>query len=147
MQSDEPKILIVLVHGVWADGTGWQHVIPDLLDAGYDVTAVQLPLISLENDIATLERVIVAHNGPVVLAAHSYGGIPVTNATNDHPNVKALVYVTSFAPDIGEWSVGTLPRAIVLLVQGIISGGIGGVPVILGAILGIIPVLVKSSPR
>ncbi len=102
MQNKNSKTSIVLVHGAWADGTGWQHVIPGLLDAGYDVTAVQLPLISLENDIATLERVIDAQKGPVVLVAHSWGGIPVTNAAIDHPNVKALVYVTSFAPDIGE---------------------------------------------
>lgn len=93
---------IVLVHGAWADGTGWQHVIPDLLNAGYDVTAVQLPLISLDNDIETLGRVINAYNGPVILAAHSWGGIPVTNAAKDHPNVKALVYMASFAPDVGE---------------------------------------------
>jgi pimeloyl-ACP methyl ester carboxylesterase len=107
MQSKEPKLLIVLVHGAWADGTGWQHVIPDLLDAGYDVTAVQLPLISLENDVETLQRVIDAQNGPVVLVAHSYGGNVVTNAANDRPNVKALVYLTSFAPDAGE-SMGSL---------------------------------------
>ena len=102
MQNKDPKPLIVLVHGAWADGTGWQHIIPDLLDAGYDVTAVQLPLISLENDVETLQRVIDAQNGPVVLVAHSYGGIVVTNGANDRPNVKALVFLTSFAPDIGE---------------------------------------------
>ena len=103
MQNKNSKTSIVLVHGAWADGTGWQHVIPGLLDAGYDVTAVQLPLISLENDIATLERVIDAQKGPVVPVAHSWGGIPVTNAAIRHdPNVKALVYVTSFAPDIGK---------------------------------------------
>lgn len=102
VQNENSKPLIVLVHGAWADGTGWQHVIPDLLNAGYDVTAVQLPLISLENDIATLSRVIDANKGSVVLVGHSYGGIPITNSANDRPNVKALVYITSFAPDIGE---------------------------------------------
>ena len=91
-----------MVHGAWADATGWQHVIPTLLDAGYEVSAVQLPENSLANDIATAQRVIDAQKGPVVLVGHSYGGAVITGAAADRKNVKALVYIAGFAPDAGE---------------------------------------------
>jgi pimeloyl-ACP methyl ester carboxylesterase len=87
---------IILVYGAWADATGWQHVIPILLDAGYDVSAVQLWEKSLANDIATTQRVIDAQKGPVVLVGHSYGGAVVSGAAADRNNVKALVYSASF---------------------------------------------------
>jgi pimeloyl-ACP methyl ester carboxylesterase len=79
-----------------ADATGWQHVIPILLDAGYDVSAVQLWEKSLANDIATTQRVIDAQKRPAVLVGHSYGGAVVSGAAADRNNVKALVYNASF---------------------------------------------------
>jgi pimeloyl-ACP methyl ester carboxylesterase len=82
---------IVLVHGAWADATGWQHVVPILLDAGYDVSAVQLWENSLANDISTTQRVIDAQKGPIVLVGHSYGGAVISGAAADRNNVKALV--------------------------------------------------------
>jgi pimeloyl-ACP methyl ester carboxylesterase len=97
---------VVLVHGGFADGSGWQAVY-DLLKAdGFKVSVVQNPTISLEGDVATTKQVIDAQGGPVVLVGHSYGGAVITEAgTND--NVAALVYVAAFAPDQGE-SVNTL---------------------------------------
>jgi pimeloyl-ACP methyl ester carboxylesterase len=100
---------IILVHGSWADGTGWQHVIPVLESRGYFVTAVQNPLTGLPDDVTTTKRLIdgQTQNGPVVVVAHSYGGAVITGAAADNPNVKALVYVNAFAPDVGE-TVGQL---------------------------------------
>lgn len=98
---------IVLVHGAWADGTGWQKVIPLLERAGYPVIAVQNPLSSLADDVANTKRVIDAQTGPVVVVGHSYGGAVITGAAAGNPNVKALVYVAAFAPEIGE-PVGAL---------------------------------------
>ncbi|MFL5806014.1 MAG: alpha/beta fold hydrolase [Roseiflexaceae bacterium] len=105
--SNKPRI--VLVHGAWADGTGWQHVIPLLEEDGYIVTAVQNPLTSLADDVATTKRVIdaEAQKGPVVVVGHSYGGAVITGAAANTPNVKALVYLAAFAPDAGE-PVGAL---------------------------------------
>jgi pimeloyl-ACP methyl ester carboxylesterase len=102
-RNDADKPNIVLVHGAWADGTGWQHVIPLLEDDGYIVTAVQNPLTSFADDIATTKRVIDAEakKGPVVVVAHSYGGAVITGAA-DNANVKALVYVAAFAPEANE---------------------------------------------
>ncbi|MCX6047258.1 MAG: alpha/beta hydrolase [Chloroflexi bacterium] len=95
---------IILVHGAWADGTGWQHVIPLLEDDGYTVIAVQNPLSSLATDVATTKRVIDAETakGPVIVVGHSYGGAVITGAAAGNPNVKALVYISAFAPDAGE---------------------------------------------
>jgi pimeloyl-ACP methyl ester carboxylesterase len=101
----DAKPTIVLVHGAWADGTGWQHVIPLLERDGYTVIAVQNPLSSLADDIATTKRVIDAQKGPVVVAAHSYGGAVMTGAASGAANVKALVFFAAFAPDAGE-SIG-----------------------------------------
>lgn len=95
--SNEIKPSIVLVHGSWADGTSWQHVIPLLLQDGYTVTAVQNPLISLPDDIATTKRAIDAQPGPVVVVGHSYGGAVITGAAVGNPNVKALVYIAGWA--------------------------------------------------
>jgi pimeloyl-ACP methyl ester carboxylesterase len=95
--SNKIKPSIVLVHGSWADGTSWQHVIPLLLQDGYTVTAVQNPLTSLPEDIATTKRVIDAQQGPVVAVGHSYGGAVITGAAVDNPHVKALVYIAGWA--------------------------------------------------
>lgn len=93
---------IVLVHGAWADGTSWQHVIPLLERDGYTVVAVQIPLSSVADDVATVRRVIRDQKGPVVVAGHSYGGMVMTGAAAGEPNVKALVFIAAFAPDAGE---------------------------------------------
>lgn len=93
---------IVLVHGAWADGTGWQAVIPLLEEDGYPVIAVQNPLISLANDVETTKRVIDAQTGPVIVVGHSYGGAVIGGAAAGNPNVKALVYIAAFALDVGE---------------------------------------------
>jgi pimeloyl-ACP methyl ester carboxylesterase len=93
---------LVLVHGAWADGTGWQGIIPQLKRAGYPVIAVQNPLTSLADDVATTKRVIDGVSGPVVVVGHSYGGAVMTGAAAGNANVKALVYIAAFAPDAGE---------------------------------------------
>ena len=96
------KPTIVLVHGAFADGTGWQRVIPLLDREGYHVIAVQNPLSSFSADVETTKRVIDAQMGPVIAVGHSYGGAVVTEAAAGNSRVKALVYVAAFAPEIGE---------------------------------------------
>lgn len=103
--SVKPSIL--LVHGAFADGTGWQHVIQILERDGYHVVAVQNPLISLAADVETTKRVIDAQTGSVVAVGHSYGGAVITGAAAGSAKVKALVYVAAFAPDAGE-AIGAL---------------------------------------
>src|SRR5947208_12234833 len=98
--SAEPTI--VLVPGAFADGCSWQRVIPILQRDGYTVIAVQNPLTSLAADVETTKRVIDAQTGPVVLVGHSYGGAVITQAAAGSANVKALVYVAAFAPEVGE---------------------------------------------
>jgi pimeloyl-ACP methyl ester carboxylesterase len=93
---------IVLVHGVWADGSSWNKVIPILENAGHRVIAVQLPLNSLADDVATVKRAIDLVGGPVTLVGHSYGGFVITNAGYNNQNVTGLVYVSAFGPDEGE---------------------------------------------
>jgi len=105
--STTTKPSIVLVHGAFADGSGWQKVIPLLAAKGFTVTAVQNPLTSLKDDVATTKRVIEAQTGDVVLVGHSYGGAVITVAGAGNDKVKALVYVAAFAPDAGE-NVGGL---------------------------------------
>ncbi|TJZ57259.1 alpha/beta hydrolase [Streptomyces piniterrae] len=95
---------VVLVHGLWSDGSSWSEVIPFLHDAGHRVVAVQLPLTSLEDDVVATRRVLERMSGPVVLAGWSYGGTVITNAAVAASNVSALVYVAAFAPDKGESS-------------------------------------------
>lgn len=99
---------IVLVHGAWADGTGWQEVIPLLEEKGYPVIAVQNPLISLANDVETTRRVIDAQPGPVIVVGHSYGGAVIGGAAAGATNVKALVYIAAFALDVGEPGIALL---------------------------------------
>jgi pimeloyl-ACP methyl ester carboxylesterase len=93
---------IVLVHGGWADGTGWNKQIPILRDAGHKVIAVQLPTQSLSEDVETVKRAINHIGGPVTLVGHSYGGAVITNAGYNNPNVTRLVYIAAFAPDEGQ---------------------------------------------
>jgi pimeloyl-ACP methyl ester carboxylesterase len=93
---------IVLVHGAWADGSGWGKVIPILTAAGHKVIAVQLPLHSLEDDIATVKRAIDLVGKPVTLVGHSYGGAVITNGAYNNHNVIGLVYIAAFAPDEGQ---------------------------------------------
>ncbi|MDT7630427.1 MAG: hypothetical protein QOI50_2357 [Pseudonocardiales bacterium] len=97
---------VVLVHGGFVDGSGWQGVYDLLKQDGYDVAVVQNPTLTLEGDVAATRRVVDAQDGPVVLVGHSYGGAVITEAGTD-PNVVALVYIAAFAPDAGE-SVNTL---------------------------------------
>ena len=96
------KPTIVLVHGAFADATGWQHVIRILERDGYTVVAVQNSLASLAGDVETTKRLIDAQKGPVVVVGHSYGGAVITGAAAGNANVKALVYLAAFAPDAGE---------------------------------------------
>ena len=93
---------IVLVHGFWGDGSSWSKVIPILESAGHRVIAVQMPLHSLEDDIATVKRAIELLGGPTILVGHSYGGIVITNAGYNNPNVTGLVYVVAVAPNEGQ---------------------------------------------
>src|SRR5262245_35009550 len=93
---------VVLVHGAFADGSGWGNVIPLVEQQGYTVTAVQNPLTSFADDVATTRRVIDAQPGPVILVGHSYGGAVITAAGRGAENVKALVYIAAFAPDAGD---------------------------------------------
>ena len=97
---------IVLVHGGFVDGSGWEGVYKILRKDGYKVSIVQNPTISLEDDVATTRRILAAQDGPAILVGHSYGGAVITEAGN-HPTVVGLVYITAFAPDKGE-SVSTL---------------------------------------
>jgi len=97
---------IVLVHGGFVDGSGWEDVYSILKKDGYSVGVVQNPTISLADDVATTRRVIAEQKGPVILVGHSYGGAVITEAGND-PKVIGLVYITAFAPDKGE-SVASL---------------------------------------
>src|SRR5271169_5485051 len=97
---------IVLVHGGFVDGSGWEPAYRILRDAGHQVSVVQNPTKSLADDVAVTNRVLDQHENQVVLVGHSYGGAVITEAGN-HPNVDALVYIAAFAPDTGE-SVNTL---------------------------------------
>jgi len=97
---------VVLVHGGFVDGSGWENVYTILKKDGYRTSIVQNPTISLADDVAATRRIIDAIDGTVILVGHSYGGVVVTEAGN-HPKVAALVYIAAFAPDTGE-SVNTL---------------------------------------
>jgi pimeloyl-ACP methyl ester carboxylesterase len=97
---------VVLVHGAFVDGSGWEGVYHALKQDGYTVAIVQNPTTSLADDVAATKRVIAAQDGPVVLVGHSYGGAVITDAGTD-PQVARLVYIAAFAPDAGE-SVATL---------------------------------------
>ena len=100
---------VVLVHGIWADGSSYSRIIPLLLAAGHTVFAVQLPLsVSLQDDVNITRGVLQQFQGPTVLVGHSYGGAVITNAGAGQSNVVGLVYASAFAPDMGE-AIGKFP--------------------------------------
>jgi pimeloyl-ACP methyl ester carboxylesterase len=98
----ESKPNIVLVHGAWADGSSWSHVIPILQKQGFHVVAAQIPLTSLTDDINVTRRLLAMQKKPVILVGHSYGGAVITGAAHGAPNVAALVYIAAFGLDEGE---------------------------------------------
>ena len=104
-ESNNP-LSVVLVHGGFVDGSGWQPVYRLLRNDGYAVSVVQNPTLSLDADAAATRLIIDAQEGPVILVGHSYGGAVITEAGN-HPNVAGLAYIAAFAPDAGE-SLSTL---------------------------------------
>jgi pimeloyl-ACP methyl ester carboxylesterase len=97
----EPVRNIVLVHGAFADGSGWRGVYDELTARGYAVSIVQNPLTSFADDVAATRRVLNRQDGPAILVGHSYGGIVITEAGAD-PKVAGLVYVAAFAPEVGQ---------------------------------------------
>ncbi|QNI33561.1 alpha/beta hydrolase [Alloacidobacterium dinghuense] len=109
MSSSLPNATVVLVHGAWADGSCWHKIILPLRQQGLNVTCAPIPLTSLRDDIAALQRVLDRTNGPVVLAGHAYGGAVIAGSNNDR--VKSLVYVAALAPDEGETVADVFYRA------------------------------------
>lgn len=105
----EPVKNIVIVHGAFADGSGWQRVAAILGKDGYAVSVVQEPLTSLADDVAATKRVLDLQQGPSLLVGHSYGGVVITEAGNA-PNVVGLVYIAAFIPDNGESALGLLSQ-------------------------------------
>lgn len=99
--NSSPVRNIVLVHGAWADGSGWQRVYDILGARGYQVSIVQMPLTSLAGDVAAVQRVLARQTGAALLVGHSYGGMVITEAGNA-ANVAGLVYVAAFVPDAGQ---------------------------------------------
>jgi pimeloyl-ACP methyl ester carboxylesterase len=99
--ADTKSVAVVLVHGGFVDGSGWEDVYKILKKDGYDVSIVQNPTISLADDVAVTKRVLAKQRTPVILVGHSYGGVVITEAGND-PKVAGLVYIAAFAPDAGE---------------------------------------------
>ena len=97
-----PKPTVVLVHGAFADASGWSDEIRRLHNDGYPVLAPANPLRGIASDAAYIRSVLATISGPIVLVGHSYGGAVITNAASGNPNVKALVYIAAFAPDEGE---------------------------------------------
>jgi pimeloyl-ACP methyl ester carboxylesterase len=106
MSGNPQRVNVVLVHGGFVDGSGWQGVYDHLTADGYRVAVVQNPTISLAGDVAATHQILDGLDGPAVLVGHSYGGVVITEAGN-HPNVAALAYIAAFAADKGE-SVNSL---------------------------------------
>jgi pimeloyl-ACP methyl ester carboxylesterase len=101
-QNPAPRVRnIVLVHGAWADGSGWRGVYDILVKDGYNVSIVQEPLTSFKDDVAATKRILDLQDGPCILVGHSYGGSVITEA-GTHPSVVGLVYVAAHMPDAGE---------------------------------------------
>src|SRR5437879_6495787 len=103
-ENNGAKPTIVLIHGAFADASGWSGVIARLRDRGYTVLAPANPLRSVAGDSAYVASILATISGPIVLVGHSYGGEVITNAAEGNPNVKALVYIAAFAPDLGDTS-------------------------------------------
>lgn len=102
---------IVLVHGAWADGSGWRGVYDLLTERGFTVSIVQNPLTSLADDVAATERVLARQDGPAILVGHSYGGFVITEAGKAE-NVAGLVYISAFVPDAGESVIGIIKGGV-----------------------------------
>jgi pimeloyl-ACP methyl ester carboxylesterase len=100
MSESKRRSSVVLVHGAWADGSSWNDIIGPLLSKGLNVLAAPIPLTSLSDDIAALDRALERTNGPVVLAAHAYAGAVIAASTNER--VQSLVFIAALAPDEGE---------------------------------------------
>ena len=101
-QNQEHRVRnIVLVHGAWADGSGWKGVYDILVKDGYNVSIVQEPETSFQDDVTALKRILALQDGPIILVGHSYGGAVITEAGND-PSVVGLVYIAAHMPDAGE---------------------------------------------
>src|SRR5438132_2552350 len=101
-QTEQPRVRnIVLVHGAWADGSGWKGVYDILVKDGYNVSIVQEPETSFKDDVAATKRILARHEGSCILVAHSYGGAVITEAGTD-PSVVGLVYIAAHMPDAGE---------------------------------------------
>src|SRR5882724_1110210 len=98
MATAETLVSIVLVHGGFVDGSGWEQVYNMLTKDGYTVSVVQNPTSSLADDVAATKRVLSGESNSVILVGHSYGGVVITEAGND-PKVRGLVYIAAFAPD------------------------------------------------
>ena len=118
--ADSSGLNIVLVHGAWADGSGWEGVYKALRKENFSVSVVQNPTISLADDVLATRRVMAALNGPVILVGHSYGGAVITEAGND-PHVVGLVYIAGWVPDKGE--------SVSSLIDDLIKNGPPGGPV------------------
>ena len=118
--ADSDSMNIVLVHGAWADGAGWEGVYRSLRRDGFSVSVVQNPTISLADDVLAVRRVLAAQSGPVILVGHSYGGKVITEAGND-PKVVGLVYIAGWIPDKGE--------SVSSLIDNLITKGPPGAPV------------------
>jgi pimeloyl-ACP methyl ester carboxylesterase len=102
LQAQKPEVKnVVLVHGAWADGSGWRGVFDNLVKDGYKVTLVQEPETSFQDDVTAVKRILALQDGPSILVAHSYGGAVITEAGAD-PSVAGLVYVAAHMPDAGE---------------------------------------------
>ena len=114
-QANQPAVKnVVLVHGAFADGSGYKGVFENLTKLGYNVTVVQNPLTSLADDVTATNLALDAQDGPTILAGHSWGGVVITEAGN-HPKVAGLVYIAAFQPDNGEtalqWFQSAQPAA------------------------------------
>ena len=114
-QANQPAVKnVVLVHGAFADGSGYKGVYENLTKLGYNVTVVQNPLTSLADDVTATKLALDAQDGPAILAGHSWGGVVITEAGN-HPNVAGLVYIAAFQPDNNEtalqWFLSAEPAA------------------------------------
>ena len=100
MSESKRRSSVVLVHGAWADGSSWNNIIGPLLAKGLNVLAAPIPLTSLSDDVAALDRALERTDGPVVLAAHAYGGAVIAASANER--VQSLVFIAALAPDEGE---------------------------------------------
>lgn len=115
------KPTVVLVHGAFADSTSWNGVVAELTDEGYPVVSAANPLRGAASDAAYIASIVKSIDGPVVLVGHSYGGTVITQAADGAPNVKSLVFVSAFAPDVGESSFQLAARFPGSLLGGVLA--------------------------